>query len=122
MMESTDLRDSDDPARLCCLNGARLGCILLQGQMRTTPMIVVYETTQVPPKTLCIEHDHMVQALASDRANDPFDVSALLRRARCRKHLLDAHRLDLVDKVLPEDPIAIPQQKLRRCLPRKRFA
>src|SRR5436305_14414487 len=103
MMESTYLRDRDDPARLRCLNGARLGRVLLQGQMRPTPMIVVYETTQVPPNTVFIEHDYMVQALASDRADDPFDISALPRRARCGKHLLDTHRLDLVDKVVPED-------------------
>src|SRR4051812_2284287 len=122
MMQSACLRDRDYPAKLCCLNGARLGRVLLQGQMRPTPMIVVYETTQVPPKTLFIEHDYMVQALASDRADDPFDISPLPVRARCGKHLLDTHRLDLVDKLVPEDPIAIPQQKLRRCLPRKSFA
>ena len=67
-MESTYFRDRDDPAKLRCLNGARLGRVLLQGKMRPTPMIVVYETTQVPPKTLFIEHDYMVQALASNRA------------------------------------------------------
>src|SRR5436305_12050835 len=89
MMESTYLRDRDDPARLRCLNGARLGRVLLQGQMRPTPMIVVDETTQVLPKTVFIEHDYMVQALASDRADEPFDISPLPRRARCGKHLLD---------------------------------
>jgi hypothetical protein len=82
MMESTYLRDGHDPASLRWLDGARLGRILLQAEMRTTPMIVVHETTQVPPKTLFVEHDHVVQALASDGADNPFDLGTLPRRAR----------------------------------------
>ena len=89
-MESTHLWDRYDAAGLCCLDVARLGRILLQAKMRTTPMIVAHETAQVPAETLLVEHDHMVQALASDRADYPFDIGTLPRRARCRKHLLDA--------------------------------
>ena len=36
-----------------------------------------------------------------------------------RKHLFDVYRLDLVDEVLPEDPIAVPQQISRRRIPRE---
>ena len=68
-IEFADLWDRDDLARLCCLDGACLGRILLQTKMRTTAMIVVHESTQVPPETLVMEYDHVVQEITPDRAD-----------------------------------------------------
>ena len=69
MMESTDLWDRDDPASICFLDGACLGRILLQTKMRTTAMIVIHESMQMPAETLLMEYDHVVQAIAPDRAD-----------------------------------------------------
>ena len=68
------------------------------------------------------EDDHVIQALAADGSDEPFDVCPLPRRPRRRQHLFDAHRLHLLDEVLAEDPIAIPQQIARRGVPREGFA
>jgi hypothetical protein len=47
MMESTYLRDGHDPASLRRLDGARLGRILLQAEMRTTPMVQLSNATAI---------------------------------------------------------------------------
>ena len=47
MMEPTHLWDRDDPSGLWRLDGAKLGCVLLQAQLRATPMIIVRESSQV---------------------------------------------------------------------------
>ena len=57
-----------------------------------------------------IKNDHVVQALAANGADHPFDVGALPRRTRGRQDLLDSHRFHLLDEGLSEDPIAIAQQ------------
>src|ERR1700724_2417130 len=40
------------------------------------------------------EHDEMVETLPSDRADQPFDVSVLPRRSRCRRPITDTHALE----------------------------
>src|SRR5215471_3756075 len=119
MMEPTHLRDRDDPPGLWCLDGARLGCVLLQAQVCATPMIIVRESSEVARQAGFTEYDHVIQALPPNRADHPLDVGSLPRRPGCREHLFDAHRLHLLHEVRPEDPIAIAQQIARRGLPRK---
>ena len=65
------------------------------------------------------EHNNMIQAFAANGANEPFHISPLPGRVGRRQHLFDPHRLDLTDKLLTEDPIAVAQQIAWRTLPRK---
>src|SRR3954451_22953978 len=67
------------------------------------------------------DDDDVIQTLAAKRTNKPFDIGPLPRRSRCGKHLFDAHRLYLIDEVLPEDSITIAQQILGRAVPGKGF-
>ena len=60
-------------------------------------MIVVHEALQVTVQTPFAEHNYLVQALAADGADDPFDISPLPGGPRCRQHL--------VDPVWPENSI-----------------
>jgi hypothetical protein len=64
----------------------------------------------------------VIPALPAKRAEYPLDVGLLPGRRGRRKHLLDAHRLHLRNKVRPEDPIAIAQQIAQRGLPREGLA
>ena len=68
-----------------------------------------------------MEHDHMVQALAPNGTNDPFDVRPLPGRSRCGQYLVDPHICDLLLEFLPEDGVAIAQQVARDLLKRKRL-
>ena len=64
---------------------------------------------KVSVQAALVEYDHVIQALASNRADHTFNIGTLPRRPRDRKYLFDAHGLHLVNEVLPEDPIAVPQ-------------
>src|SRR5215831_6175098 len=64
----------------------------------------------------------MIQALASNGPDEPFDVGPLPGGARRRQYWFDPHGLHLLDKLLPEDPVPIAQQIAGRRIPRKGFA
>jgi hypothetical protein len=45
-------------------------------------MIAIEEISKVPVKASFVEYDDVVQALAANGSDDPFDISTLPRRAR----------------------------------------
>jgi hypothetical protein len=51
-----------------------------------------------------------MQTFSADRTDHAFYVSALLRRARGAKNLVDIHDFDVLAELLPVDPITISQQ------------
>src|SRR5215471_2092022 len=57
-----------------------------------------------------IEHDHMIEALASNGSNHSLHIGSLPRGARCRQDFANAHVSHLFSEVIAEDPIAVPQQ------------
>src|SRR5215510_12530921 len=63
----------------------------------------------------------MVQTFSADRTDHAFYVSALPRRARSAKNLVDIHDFDLLAELLPVDPITISQQIFRCGVERKGF-
>ena len=69
-----------------------------------------------------MEHDHMIEALATNGSNHPLYIGSLPRRARCRQNFADAHVSHLFSEVIAKDSIAVPQQVAReffkgKCLP-----
>src|SRR6478736_1560202 len=69
--------------------------------------------TQMP----LAEHDHMVEALASDRADQSFSIAVLPRRSwRCRS-VANAHRANAPRKGLTVDTVAITNEVIRHRLP-----
>ena len=101
---------------------AMLRRVLLQSQVRPVLIIVVHETLQVTGQAPFAEHDYVVQVLAANGADDPFHVSSLPGRTRCRQHLFDTHGFDLIEDFFPEDPVAISEQIAGRRVPGKGFA
>src|SRR4051794_20702495 len=85
-------------------------------------MIVVRELSEMARQAGFTEYDHVVQALPPNGADHPLAVGSLPGRPGRREHVFDAHRLHLLHKVRPEDPIAIAQQIARRGLPRESLA
>jgi hypothetical protein len=57
-----------------------------------------------------MEHNHMIEALASNGSNHSLYMSSLPRRARCRQNFADAHVSHLFSEVIAEDSIAVAQQ------------
>src|SRR5467141_1916375 len=69
-----------------------------------------------------MEHNHMIEALASNGSNHSLYIGSLPRRARRRQNFADAHASHLVSEVIAKDSIAVPQQVARelvkgKCLP-----
>ena len=63
------------------------------------------------------EHDHMIKAFASDRADQSLAIAILPRRSwRCRS-VANAHRANAARKWLAVDPIPITDEVLGRALP-----
>src|SRR5215472_3301899 len=82
-------------------------------------MIIVCEVSEMAMQSGFTEYDHVIQALAPNRADHPLDVSSLPGRSMRREHLFDTHRLHQLHKVRSEDPIAIAQQIAWRSFPRE---
>src|SRR4051795_8271030 len=85
-------------------------------------MIIFHEGSKVPVQASLVEDDHVIEALAANGSDHAFHVCALPRRPRRREHLLDAHRIHLLDEVVAEDSIAIPEQVPWRGVPWEGFA
>jgi hypothetical protein len=57
-----------------------------------------------------MEHDHMIDALASNGADHSLYIGTLPRRARCRQNFADAQVSHLFAEVIAENRIAVAQQ------------
>src|SRR6266481_381808 len=69
-----------------------------------------------------MEHDHMIEALATNGSNNPLYIGSLPRRARRRQNFADTHVSHPFSEVIAKDSIAVPQQVARelskgKCLP-----
>ena len=58
-------------------------CVLPERQVRARLVVVNGVPGHDPVKVRLAEHDHTVEALASDRADQPLDMGILPGRARC---------------------------------------
>ena len=84
-------------------------------------MVIICIRRKVLVQRSFAEHDHLIQALAADRADQPFDVRPLPRRSWRRQHLLDPLRFHLVYELLAEDLVAVAEQVARCSVPGERF-
>ena len=107
MMQSADLRNRNDSSGFGKLDRPRVRRVLLQSQVCSGSVIVVQELSKMSVKTSFMEYDDVVQALAANGSDDPFDIRTLPRRARRGHDLFNPHGLDLMNEVLPKDLIAI---------------
>jgi len=75
------------------------------------------DTTQVR----LAEDDHLIEAFASSRTDQPFDVSILPGRTRRDWMIADAHRTNAPSVGRPERAIAVAEQMTRRFAPGEGF-
>ena len=69
--------------------------------------------TQMP----LAEHNQMIEALASDRADQSFGIAVLPWRSRRCRSVANAHRSDAAGKCLALDAVPITDEILWRALP-----
>ena len=119
MVQTTHLWEGDDGACRGWLYGARLWTILVEREMRPTLVMILKIGRQHTAQVTLIEDDDVIEAFATDRADDALDIGVLPRRPRCGDDLLDRHRLDTIAEGLPIRRVAVSQQKARRRVPGK---
>ena len=71
-------------------------------------MVIINEAFEVWVQAALVEYEHVIQALAADGSDHPFDISTLPRRPWRREHLFDVHCCHPVDEVYAEDALSIP--------------
>src|SRR5258708_6270779 len=93
MMESADLGQRDDAAMRRRLDGARLGRILLEGEVSARPVVVPEVGSETTTEVPLVEDNHLVEQFASDGANDALGERVLPGRAWRSENLGRAHAL-----------------------------
>ena len=84
MMESAHLGKGNDRSLLRSLDRAMVRVVLVQGQVRSAPVIsapvILGEISfEQAVQVSLVEHDDVIQAFAPDGTNEPFDVRRLPR-------------------------------------------
>src|SRR3954451_22599274 len=120
-METTDFTNLDHLTFGASLCSSELRGVFAEGQMSAPAVVIRNIRGEGTTERALSEDDDVIQTLAANGTNEPFDIGPLPGRSRCGKHLFDAHRLHLIDEVLPEDSITIAQQILGRAVPGKGF-
>ena len=89
VMQATDFGNFHDPARLRKLDGPAVGRILVEREMRASPVIVGEVAGQDAAQVAFAENQNVIQTLAADRADEPLREGILPRAVRSREDCLD---------------------------------
>ena len=79
MVKTADLRNRDHLAVVRRMAGAGIRAIFVEREMCPRTVIVVDVRRQDPAQMALIDHEYVIQALATNRADDPLDVGILPR-------------------------------------------
>ena len=66
------------------LYSSRLRCVFVERQVSSPPMVISAVRRECPMQRAFAEYDDMIEALAANGPNEPFDVGPLPRRSRRR--------------------------------------
>ena len=121
MVEATDLRDGDHFAAPRRLDRARVGAILVERKMRPSAVVVIEIRLQDATQMAPVEDDGVVETLAADRTDHPFDVRVLPRRPWCSDDLCEPHRVDAFMKASAIRCVTVSQQIAGCGIPWERF-
>src|SRR3954470_1163857 len=80
-------------------------------------VVILLVRAQHVPQMPLTEHDHMIEALASDRADQSFSVPVLPRRSRRCRSVANAHRANASGKCLSVHAVAITNEVIRHRFP-----
>ena len=120
MVQTADFGNLQDPARLGELNGSDVGGILVEREVRASLVIVREVPGQDATQMSFAQDEDMIQALASDRADEPLREGILPWAVRRREDFLDLHALYSVPKLLAVDLVTVAQEIRARSRPGRR--
>jgi hypothetical protein len=96
MMQTADFRHLPGWPELGWLNRSGFRRLHLQRSVGPPVRIIRDVGTKDAAKMSLVEHDHLVETLASDAADNPLHIRILPRAARCNLHLFDPQIRDAV--------------------------
>lgn len=96
MVQTTDLGEGDDPARAMRLDRTFVRTILVEAKVSPGSVIVVDVGRQYASQMSFVEDNDVIEALASDRADDALSIRILPWRTRCGDDLVDPHGFDAI--------------------------
>jgi hypothetical protein len=114
MVQAADFWKLHDLADRGELDEPDVGCVLVEREVRASPLIVADVTGQDAAQVSLAENENVIQALAPDRADAPLRERILPRAVRGGKDFLDTHPLHAVPKLLAVDLVAIAEE-IGRC-------
>src|SRR3954451_21126510 len=104
-METTDFTNLDHLTFGASLCSSELRGVFAEGQMSAPAVVIRNIRGEGTTERALSEDDDVIQTLAANGTNEPFDIGPLPGRSPCGKHLFDAHSFYLIDELLPEDSI-----------------
>jgi hypothetical protein len=110
MVQAANFWTLHDLAGQGVLDGPDVGCVLVEREVRASPMIVADVAGQDATQVSLPEDEDMIQALAPDRADAPLREGILPRAVRRGKDFLDTHPLHAVPKLLAVDLVVVAEE------------
>src|SRR2546430_1145164 len=113
-MQATDFGNLHDPARVGELDGPDVRRILVEREMRVSPVIVGEVAGQDAAQVAFAENQNVIQTLAPDRTDEALGERILPGAVRRREDFLDPHALHSVPKLLAVDLVTVAQRSEER--------
>ena len=119
MVQAAEMRQPTQHSM--AMHGSTQRGILIQGQVRTKPVVILGIVAQQSARMALVDDDQLIQAIPSDRSDQALDVGVLPRRPRCRWSIPDPHGVQPVLEDLAKGPITVSNEMARRPVPGKRL-
>ena len=84
MMQTAHFTNLDHSTLCWRLYSSGLRCVFVERQVSSPPMVISAVRRECPMQRAFAEYDDMIQALAANGPDEPFDVGPLPRRSRRR--------------------------------------
>ncbi len=101
------------------LHGPAIWRILSKRKVSSRAVVMIKVGNHMAPKRDLIQDDDMVEAFSANRADQPFDVRALLRRSESGENFADFQTFDLRPEGGTIDAVTVSEQVPRRLIPRE---
>ena len=113
MVQPADFGPRHDTTGAGRLDGARLGRVLAERKVRSRALVIRDVRSKHLSEMPLVEHDHVVQTLATDGPDDAFDVGILPGRPRCGADRRETARGDGSTECRIEGRVTVVQQEPR---------
>src|SRR5882724_1429263 len=120
MMQATDFGNRDDRADPRRLGWPSVGCVLVEREMSSSPVIVRGVVGQDAAKVAFAQNEDMIETFAPDRADESLGERVLPRAVGRGQHFMDPQALHSVLERVTVDAVAIAEEIERRAVLRER--